>query len=467
MVAEPALAHEIGGRFDHVLVDEYQDTNRLQAAILLGMKPDGAGLTVVGDDAQSIYSFRAATVRNILDFPRQFATPAGIVTLERNYRSTDTILAASNAVIALAAERHAKRLWTGRRTARRPRLVSVRDEADQARYVAERVLEQRESGMTLKSQAVLFRSGPHSTLLELELGRRGIPFVKYGGLRFLEASHVKDALSVLRWVDNPRHRIAGFRCLRLLPGVGPATAAKILDAVDTSSSALAALEAFAMPRHAASAWRGFLDLARALMAAPAWPADLALVVAWLAPQLERLYDDAAVRGVDLLQLSDIAATYASRERFLSEMALDPPDATSAEAGPPGRDDDYLILSTIHSAKGREWTSVHVLNVVDGCIPSDMATGSTAEIEEERRLLYVAMTRAKDFLELMIPQRFFVHAQSAQGDRHVYASRSRFVAEAMLALFERAAWPQAAEAAVPPPRTPAPVDVAARLRAMWK
>ena len=349
------MAREIGERFDHVLVDEYQDTNRLQASILLAMKPDGKGVTVVGDDAQSIYSFRAATVRNILDFPSQFAPPARVVTLERNYRSTQAILDASNAVIGLARERFTKNLWTERVSSARPRLVTVRDEGDQARCVAERVLEQREQGMALKSQAVLFRSSSHSAQLELELARRGIPFVKYGGLKFLEAAHVKDVLAVLRWADNPRNRMAGFRAARLLPGVGPATATKLLDALDETPDVVSAMEAFKVPPSAAADWDAFLAVFRALRAPTAdWPAELEIVTRWYEPHLQRLYDDAPVRQRDLVQLHQIASTYSSRERFLTEMALDPPDATSDEAGAPGKDDDYLILSTIHSAKGQEW-----------------------------------------------------------------------------------------------------------------
>src|SRR6266542_1950212 len=235
MVAEPGLAREIGGRFDHILVDEYQDTNRLQASILLGMKPSGQGLTVVGDDAQSIYSFRAATVRNILDFPQQFEPQASVITLERTYRSTQPILEASHAVIGLAAERYTKNLWTERLSSEKPQLVTVRDEAGQARCVAERVLEYREQGIALQSQAVLFRSSTHSSQLELELGRRGIPFVKYGGLKFLEAAHIKDVLSILRWAENPRSRLSGFRAVKLLPSVGPVTAGKLLDAMESAS----------------------------------------------------------------------------------------------------------------------------------------------------------------------------------------------------------------------------------------
>jgi DNA helicase-2/ATP-dependent DNA helicase PcrA len=471
MVEEPALARVIGGRFDHVLVDEYQDTNRLQASILLALKPDGRGVMVVGDDAQSVYSFRAATVRNILDFPRQYTPPARVVTLERNYRSTRPILDASNAVIGLAPERFAKNLWTDRPSSAIPRLVDVRDEADQARCVAERVLEQRELGMALRSQAVLFRSSSHSAQLELELARRGIPFVKYGGLRFLEAAHVKDALSVLRWADNPRHRLAGFRAARLVPGIGAATATRLLDAVSATSDVMPAMEAFEVPPAVEADWNAFLNVFRAVRGSAAnWPVELETVTRWYEPRLQSLYDDAPARQRDLAQLRQIASTYPSRERFLTEMALDPPDAASAEAGAPGRDDDYLILSTIHSAKGREWKSVQILNVVDGCIPSDMSTATTEEVEEERRLLYVAMTRAMDDLRLLVPQRFHVHQQPVSGDRHVYASRSRFVPDALTPLFECMGWPVAAPAAEARPApigSAASVDIAARVRQRWR
>ena len=231
MMGEPSIAAGLGERFSHVLVDEYQDTNRLQSRVLLALKPDGAGLTVVGDDAQSIYSFRAATVRNILDFPGHFTPGAEIVTLDRNYRSTQPILEAANAVISRAPERFTKNLWTERQSSAKPLLVTVKDEADQARYVVERVLESREGGMALKAQAVLFRTSSHSGPLEIELTRRNIPFVKFGGLKFLDAAHVKDLLAILRFAENPRDRVAGFRILQLLPGIGPASAARVLDAM--------------------------------------------------------------------------------------------------------------------------------------------------------------------------------------------------------------------------------------------
>lgn len=467
MSAEPQLAAALGRRFDHVLVDEYQDTNRLQSSILRGLKPDGRGLTVVGDDAQAIYSFRAATVRNILDFPHSFSPPAKIVTLDRNYRSTAPILAAANAVIGEAAERFTKNLWTERAGGARPRLVSVRDEASQAAFVADTVLENREAGEALKQQAVLFRTSSHSAPLELELVRRNIPFVKFGGLKFLDAAHVKDMLALLRFVENPRDRTAGFRVLQLLPGVGPSTAARALDAVAVSASPIAALGEIAPPPRAASDWAALADTTAAIARGSAgWPGEISAARRWYDPHLERIHEDAEVRRSDLAQLEQIAATYPSRQRFLTELTLDPPDATSDEAGPPLKDDDYLILSTIHSAKGQEWKSVFVLNGVDGCMPSDLGTGSREEIEEERRLLYVAMTRAKDALSIVLPQRFFVHGQASYGDRHVYAARTRFITTAMLGLFEPASWPPAtAEGPSAAPSGPV-VDLRARMKAMW-
>lgn len=470
MVGDPGLAAELGGAFDHILVDEYQDTNRLQAAILLAMKPSGRGLTVVGDDAQSIYSFRAATIRNILDFPTHFAQPAHVITLERNYRSTQAILDASNAVIQASSERYAKALWTDKASPRRPMLVTVTDDSGQARWIADQVLDNREAGMSLKSQAVLFRTATHSAMLELELTRRNIPFVKFGGLKFLEASHIKDVLSLLRWAQNPRGRLAGFRVAQLIPGVGPATAGKLLDVMREAADPWTALREFKPAAAAREDWAGFAEAFDNVgRSAGAWPADLELAIAWYAPHLERLYDDAAVRRSDLDQLAVIASTYAGREKFLTELTLDPPDATSAESGVPLRDEDYMILSTIHSAKGQEWKAVYVLNVVDGCIPSDMSTGTTDQIEEERRLLYVAMTRAKEQLQLIVPQRFYVTQQTGMGDRHVYGGRTRFIPDRMLSLYERYPKPPQPAGLAERGLTPeaARIDIRSRLRGAWK
>jgi DNA helicase II / ATP-dependent DNA helicase PcrA len=468
MMNVPELAAEVGARFDHVLVDEYQDTNKLQATIVRRLKPDGRGVTVVGDDAQAIYGFRAATVRNILDFPGQYMPPAAVITLDRNYRSTAPILLASNAVIALAKERYTKDLVTDRHAGERPRLVTVADESVQAQCVAEHVLAQRENGIDLKSQAVLFRTSSHSAHLELELARRNIPFVKFGGLRFLEAAHVKDVLCLLRWIENPRGRLAGFRALRLLPGVGPATATRWLDALDGATDPVEILQEVAVPAAAMHDWSTLVALYRRLHPPNSdWPGEMDSLLDWYQPQLERIYDDAPIRLPDLAQLRRIAATYPSRERFLTELTLDPPAATSGEAGAPLLDEDYLTLSTIHSAKGQEWKVVHVLNCVDGCIPSDMATGRDADIEEERRLLYVAMTRAKDHLTLMLPHRFYVRRQSGAGDRHVYAARSRFLTEGVCGHFDREVWPTTAGAAECASSAAGnKVDLGARIRATW-
>jgi ATP-dependent DNA helicase UvrD/PcrA len=463
-VSDKTLADEIGARFDHVMVDEYQDTNRLQSSILLALKPGGHGLTVVGDDAQSIYSFRAATVRNILDFPDQFSPRAEIVTLDRNYRSTQPVLTAANGVISLAKERFTKNLWTDRTSSRKPQLVAVRDEGDQARYIVEQVLANREEGALLKHQAVLFRTSSHSGPLEIELTRRNIPFVKFGGLKFLDAAHVKDMLALLRFVENPRDRVAGFRILHLLPGVGPASAQRVLDRMVEAADPIAALSGLPAPPRAGEDWQAFLRTVENLRYSE-WPADIERARLWYEPHLDRIHEDSEVRRADLIQLEQIAGGYPSRERFLTELTLDPPDATSDQAGVPLLDEDYLILSTIHSAKGQEWKSVFVLNVVDGCMPSDLGAGTSAELEEERRLLYVAMTRAKDDLHLIVPQRFFVHGQAAKGDRHMYASRTRFIPEALLPTFERTTWPSAAASPSPVGRAPH-IDIRARMRGMW-
>ena len=473
MLADPALARHVAARFDHVLVDEYQDTNRLQAAILLALKPDGRGLTVVGDDAQSIYAFRAAEVRNILDFPAQFTPPARVVTLERNYRSTQPILDASNGVIALAAQRFSKQLWSDTASSQRPSLVTVADESAQARWVADQVLRHREEGVTLKGQAVLFRASHHSAPLELELTRRNIPFVKFGGLKFLEAAHVKDVLSVLRWAQNPRHRMAGLRVAQLVPGLGTASAKRLLDAMGAADDPAQALQAFKPPPSAAAEWPALVQAFDALQGrTSSWPADLALANRWYRPHLQRLHDDASIREGDLAQLERLAGAYGSRESFLAELTLDPPEATSDESGVPLRDEDYLILSTIHSAKGQEWKAVYVLNVVDGCIPSDMATGNAIEIEEERRLLYVAMTRARQHLHLLVPQRFYVTQQSEFGDRHLYGSLTRFIPAALAAQFDTqretpdADMQTGADEFALAPLSGLAIDVSAHVRSLW-
>jgi DNA helicase-2/ATP-dependent DNA helicase PcrA len=449
-----------------VLVDEYQDTNALQAEIVRRLKPEGRGVTVVGDDAQAIYSFRAASVDNILGFPGQFQPAAQVLPLEQNYRSTMPILSAANAVIALSSERHDKSLWTSRAGGARPRLTTVADEIAQVDWVVGRILERRESGVPLRQQAVLFRAAHHSEALEIELSRRNIPFVKYGGLRFLEAAHVKDVIACLRWAENPRDELAGFRVAQLLPGLGPRLAERLCSAVAAAGWALAdACAAFVPPAPARDDWPAFAELYRRLCALEApWPGQLGQVRRWYQPHLERLHDDARIRLQDLQELETLADLAPSRERFLSELILDPPEATGAEAGPPHLDEDYLVLSTIHSAKGLEWDVVHVIHAADGMIPSDMSTGDDDEIEEERRLLYVALTRARDALHVTYPQRYYRRPRGLE-DPHSFSQRSRFLPDEVLQHFE-VVGPQVV--AVPDVGTPvtAAADVDAFLAGLW-
>jgi len=467
LVQEPALAQHVGQLFDHILVDEYQDTNALQAAILLAIRPDGAGLTVVGDDAQAICSFRAATVDNIRDFPSRFDPHASVIALEENFRSTQPVLDAANALMGDGERLYPKALRARRAGGARPKLVTVEDERAQADYVVEQVLRVRETGVPLRRQAVLFRASHHSDYLEIELARRNVPFVKYGGLKFLEAAHVKDLLACLRWADNPRHQLAAFRVLQLLPGMGPATSRRCLDTLASHDYRFAALARYRAPEAAAADFATLIALLAELAPAETpWPGQVERVARWYRPQLERRYEAAAVRAADIEQLVQLATQYPTRERFLSELTLDPPQATGDLAGPPLLDEDYLVLSTIHSAKGMEWNSVFVLNVADGNFPSEFATGKAELIEEERRLLYVAMTRARDELYLLAPLKYYVTDQRRYGAAHVYGARSRFLTDSVCARLEPQVWPLESERAPLLPPAPVRIDVAARLKSLW-
>jgi DNA helicase-2/ATP-dependent DNA helicase PcrA len=430
---ESSAADTIRHLFDHVLVDEYQDTNRSQARILSAL--DNRNITVVGDDAQSIYSFRGADIDNILGFCDDFPG-ATIVKLEQNYRSTPQILDAANAVIGASKEVFPKEMWSARSSGPTPVLVTCFDEAAQADYVSDRVLELREQGIPLRDQAVLFRTGHHSAGLEIELTRRNIPFVKFGGLRFLEAAHIKDLLSLLRILDNPRDELAWNRVLQAIPGVGPATAGKATTQLDEMAAASGsdrvtefidgdlpfpaeAGEATVVLQSCLADCRGKDD------SEPSPAQQIERLSEFCELVFVRTYDDSAARLTDLGQLAALASDYSSRSRFLTEITLDPPLSTSDLAGPPHLDDDYLILSTIHSAKGGEWSAVYVIHAADGNIPSDMALTDPGGLEEERRLLYVALTRAKDYLSVTVPQRFYHHRFSGSGN-HSYALPSRFL-----------------------------------------
>jgi DNA helicase-2/ATP-dependent DNA helicase PcrA len=450
------VGRTISDRFEHVLVDEYQDTNIVQSDILRALRKDRPNIMIVGDDAQSIYSFRAATVHNMLDFADHFHG-AKIVKLEENYRSTQPILNASNAVMAGAKRRFTKNLHSTRTGGGRPVLVSCYDEPQQTQAVADRVLRHAEDGIALMRQAVLFRTGHHSAALEIELARRRIPFRKYGGLKFIDAAHIKDMIAFLRILENPHDEISWHRILKLLPGVGPVAAGKIVarlgvrrreatPALDAGSPlSRLVLEPIPVPSAAREDFERIRRTMADCLGAPATSASarerpdeaqdeplpgeppLAVQVERIRqcyqPLFENRYEDSKIRLRDLEQLELIASGYKSRRRFVTDLTLDPPTG-STHVVPPHLEEDFLVLSTIHSAKGCEWDVVHIIHAADGNIPSDMAAGDEASLDEERRLLYVAMTRAKDFLYVYHPLRYF--RKLGKGDPSHIANLSRFI-----------------------------------------
>jgi DNA helicase-2/ATP-dependent DNA helicase PcrA len=438
LAADEVIGRQLADTWDHVLVDEYQDVNGLQVDIVRHMRQDRRDLTVVGDDFQAIYGFRAASARHILDFPKVFPD-ARTMTLERNYRSSEPILAVANAVSEQDADGFRKVLWTERDGGQPPELVLPRDEAEQAAEVCDRVLAAREEGIELRHQAVLFRTGHDSDLLELELTRRGIPFVKYGGLRYLDAAHVKDLVALLRLTENPSDEISWFRLLQLLDGVGPIRARRVLDALRPTDGAAPELGRWALAaEHVPEAVRGQADSVFEALRTDSGVAGGAGVraerlCAALAPLIGLRYPDGAQRLVDLDQLVAAARGAETLAEFVSDLVLDPPASSSDLAGPPHLDEDYLVLSTVHSAKGLEWDAVHVIAVYDGNFPADMATGSREGIAEERRLLYVALTRARRRLAVYVPLRYH-HRPGGVDDAYGLSKPSRFLTDRVQGLF---------------------------------
>jgi DNA helicase-2/ATP-dependent DNA helicase PcrA len=429
------LGASLGAAVDHVLVDEYQDVNRLQVDVLQALRRGDDRITVVGDDSQAIYGFRAASPRHLLDFADAFPGAATIV-LQRNYRSSQPICDVANAIGADAPEGFTARLVAHEPPGTRPELVRCADEDAQVHAVCDRVLEHRECGVRLRDQAVLVRAAHHGALLELELSARRVPYVKYGGLRFLEAAHVKDLICLFRLTDNPDDELAWFRALQLLDGVGPATARRVIDALQLGEPGVLAR------------WPGVHEIvpvasrerADALVDAlgrvdgERAGAHAARLRDALRPLVADHYDDAAARLADLDTLVEAARDAVRLSEVATELSLEPPHSTGDLAGPPLIDEDWLVISTVHSAKGLEWSVVHVLNATDGNFPSDMALTSDDGLEEERRLFYVATTRPRRALHVYTPLRFH-HRPRGRDDAHSYGQPSRFLSPGVRACFD--------------------------------
>ena len=419
--------------FDHVLVDEYQDVNRLQVDIVSRLAPEGRGLTVVGDEAQAIYGFRGADSRHLRELVSSLRD-ARVVCLEENFRSRRPVVEVAN-VVRPTGDGPPLRLRSTRGEGAPARLVHCYDAAGEARAIVDDILRAHEDGVPLREQAVLVRAGHHSDLIELELSSRHVPYRKYGGLRFLEAAHVRDFVAAARLLENPRDEVAWYRLLRLHPGIGAVHARHLLAAGGVAGADVLAAwpelvaRAPASVRTALSATLGAVVDARGHVSAGA-RADG--VLAALTPLIRAHYPDAAVRLGDLERLADAAHTHERLSDWLAEVVLDPPASTGDLAGPPVLDEDYVIVSTIHSAKGLEWSHVHIPHVVDGIIPIDMSLGTPDGLAEERRLFYVAVTRARDELSLYAPLRLPYH-RHAGDDRHGLAPISRFVDDALRAV----------------------------------
>jgi len=439
LLSNDVVGSVIAKDFDHVLVDEYQDVNGLQVNIIASLRLRHPGLTVVGDDFQAIYGFRSASARHILEFAERFPG-THVVKLEQNYRSTGPILAVANAVSEQDRDGYRKTLWTEREGGSAPELVFPRDEAGQAREVSERVLAAREEGIELREQAVLYRTNHDPALLEVELTRRGIPFVKYGGLKYLEAAHVKDFIALLRLADNPADELSWLRIMKLLDGVGPTRARQVLDALRGGGEGVPRLERWpdAVEHVPPSSREHANTVIGALMAAGAGCKDetgvqVEKLCAAITPPIRLHYPDGAIRVSDLDQLVLAARGAQDIRHYVSELVLDPPASSSDFAGPPHLDEDYLVLSTAHSAKGLEWDAVHLIAAYDGNFPADMAIGTQEGIAEERRLFYVALTRARRRLHVYVPARYY-HRPHGRDDAHGMAQASRFLTKTVQGLF---------------------------------
>ncbi|MDO8431961.1 MAG: ATP-dependent helicase [Candidatus Binatus sp.] len=428
------VRRRLSDTYRYIMIDEYQDTNLIQAELVRLLAMTHRNVMAVGDDAQSIYSFRGANFRNIMDFPAIFPG-AKIVKLEENYRSLQGILDLANDVIARAGAKYAKALFTGRRGDFRPFLVRAQDEHMQSRFVAQRILELREEGVELAEIAVLFRSGFHSFDLELELQRRDIPFIKRGGFKFIETAHIKDVLAHLRIIVNPQDAVSWLRALTLVKGIGHRSAERAIDSLisdDNPEAAIAKLAARARGG-SESGLKRLATLIEGLRREGQRPADqIAMTLEYYLPVMREAYaDDHPRRERDLEHFQNITERYKSLERMLADMALEPPSDSLGGVLAVESEDEYLTLSTIHSAKGLEWKVVFLIWAAEGRFPAPQSVGDD-DIEEERRLMYVASTRARDELYLSYPIYMFDRAMG-----YVMGRVSRFLEDVPAELLQTA------------------------------
>lgn len=419
LAAGAEIRQRIGRTYRYLMIDEYQDTNALQAAIVRDLATEHDNVLAVGDDAQSIYGFRGADFRNIMDFPALFPGTR-IIALEENYRSTQPILDVSNAIIAGARERHQKTLFTRRSAGSPPMLVRADSELFQSHFVCQRILELREEGVDLRDIAVLFRSSFHSFDLEIELARCNLPFVKRGGFKFIETTHIKDMLAHLRVLQNPRDAVSWHRILLLLDGIGPRTSEEIVRWIMTGGEPATRLESFPR-RSVGTVLHRLAALLRRIAEHPLPGHQIDELLRYYDPILKRRHpEDYAKRHRDLEHFATIAARYRELTPLLADMALEPPADSVGDVLAAEPDEGLLTLSTIHSAKGLEWHTVFLIWAADGRFPSSYSV-SEDDLEEERRLMYVAATRAKEHLYVSYPVNIF-----DRGTGMVTGKRSRFL-----------------------------------------
>lgn len=411
----------------YIMIDEYQDTNKIQSDIGFLLASEHHNILAVGDDAQSIYSFRGAEFRNIMDFPKKYPS-CKLIALEQNYRSTEPILNFANALLDSAKEKHPKRLFTTTPSEQKPVFIRPGSIDEQASFIAQRILELREEGVELSNIAVLFRAAWHSNELEVELQSRGIPFVKFGGIKFVEAAHVKDLLAFLRVTKNHRDTVAWLRVLLLIEGIGPKTANDIATLLVEGSDDLKSLSTYSKKKYGPhlKSLQELLLGTRELLDNPTYAIDK--VRGHYFPIMKATYDDYLKRIDDLNSILQMAERYRSIQSFMDDLSLEVPDKTQEDVTPTDKDEEKLILSTIHSAKGLEWHTVFILSLIDGLIPSSRSLASEKEIEEERRLLYVACTRAEKNLYLSCPEHTRTRGFSPMGSGFTFSEPSRFLGE---------------------------------------